>query len=137
MNKVSENWTIQQLARASLFAAVTAVGAWIAIPMPFGVPFTLQVLVSLLSGIVLGRRAGALSQLIYVMMGAAGLPVFANRVGGFQELVGPTGGYLLGFIIAAWVVGRLTERHEKITLLRGGSAMLAGMIAIYVPGAIV
>lgn len=137
MNVTNGSWTIQQLAKAGLFAALTAVGAWIAIPMPSGVPFTLQVLVSLLSGIVLGSRAGALSQLIYVVLGAVGLPVFASRVGGFQELIGPTGGYLFGFVIAAWIVGKLTEKQKRITLGRGIVAMLGGLLAIYLPGSIV
>lgn len=131
-----KGWSIKDVAMAGLFAALTAVGAWIAVPLPIGVPFTLQLLVSLLSGVVLGSRIGALSQGIYLVMGAVGFPVFAGRTGGLQEFVGRTGGYLIGFVLAAWIVGKLTERHAKLTPVRGGVAMLAGLVAIYVPGAL-
>ncbi len=130
-------FTTREIAMAGLFAALTAVGALITIPMPTGVPFTLQVMVSLLSGVVLGSRAGALSQLIYLVMGGVGLPVFAGRSGGLQEFVGPTGGYLIGFVLAAWIVGRLTERAQRVSLWRGVTAMLAGLLAIYIPGALI
>lgn len=131
------SWTVREVALAGLFAALTAVGAMVSIPLPMGVPFSLQVLVSLLTGAVLGARAGALSQAIYLLMGAVGLPVFAGRTGGLQVLVGLTGGYLVGFVVAAWVVGRLTERCSPIPPGRGAAAMAAGLAAIYLPGALV
>ena len=130
-------WTTREVAMAGLFAALTAVGAQVSIPLPLGVPFSLQVLVALLAGAVLGSRAGALSQVIYLLMGAVGLPVFAGRAAGLQVFVGLTGGYLIGFVLAAWVVGRLTERESPIGVARGALAMAAGLIAIYVPGALV
>jgi len=129
-------WSLRELTAAGLFAALTAVAAVITIPMPF-VPFTLQVLVTLLSGAVLGARAGALSQAVYVLMGAIGLPVFAGRNGGVQALAGPTGGYLLGFILAAWVVGRLFERSSTAGPWRAMGAMALGLAAIHVPGVLV
>lgn len=135
--KEKRKMTTREIAMAGLFAALTAVGALITIPMPTGVPFTLQVLVSLLAGVVLGSRVGALSQVIYLVMGGVGLPVFAGRSGGLQEFVGRTGGYLIGFVLAAWIVGRLTERATRISVARGVMAMLAGLAAIYLPGALV
>lgn len=134
--RVAKKWTTKALSKAGLFAALTAVSAQITIPLP-PVPFTLQAMVSLLAGAVLGSRAGALSQAVYVVMGAIGLPVFAGRGGGFHFLVGPTGGYLIGFIFAAWIVGKVLERHEEATALRGALAMGLGLLAIYVPGALV
>lgn len=129
-------WTIKEVTAAGMFAALTAVGAMITIPMPW-VPFTLQVLVTLLSGAVLGARAGALSQAVYVLMGAIGLPVFAGRAGGIQTLFGPTGGYLIGFVLAAWVVGRVLAGGQKREALRAVAAMGLGLLAIHVPGVLV
>ncbi|NJE41801.1 biotin transporter BioY [Thermococcus sp. GR6] len=99
----------REVAFAGLFAALTAVGAQISIPIG-PVPITLQVLFVLLSGLVLGARLGLLSQLVYVVMGAIGLPVFANFNGGFTVIYGPTGGYIVAFPIAAYLAGLFTER---------------------------
>jgi biotin transport system substrate-specific component len=86
---------------AAVTAVVTAVvAARIAIPI-FRVPFTLQVLVVILSGFPLGLRYGALAQAIYVLVGAIGVPVFAEFSGGLDRVLGPTGGYLLSYPIAA------------------------------------
>ena len=81
-------------------AAVTAVTAQITIPLPFSpVPFTLQVLAVILSGLLIGPRYGALSQAIYVLIGAIGVPVFASFSGGLGIVLGPTGGYLLCYVM--------------------------------------
>src|ERR687889_115461 len=91
-------------------AAVTAVTAQITIPLPFSpVPFTLQVLAVILSGLLLGPRYGALSQAIYVLIGAIGVPVFAGFSGGLGIVLGPTGGYLLSYPAAAAVAGLSTR----------------------------
>jgi len=129
-------WTLKEVTAAGLFAALTAVGAYVTLPMPW-VPFTLQVLVTLLAGVVLGARAGALSQGVYVLMGVAGLPVFAGRIGGIQALVGPTGGYILGFVVAAWLVGRVMERDQARRPLRAMAAMGLGIAAIHICGVLV
>ena len=84
--------------------AVTAVAAQIAIPTP-PVPFTLQVLAVLLSGLVLGPRHGALAQAVYLLVGTVGVPVFAEFSGGLGVILGPTGGYLISYPIAAAVAG--------------------------------
>jgi biotin transport system substrate-specific component len=97
---------IAMMTRVALMAAVTAVAAQITIPLPFSpVPFTLQVLAVILSGLLLGPRYGALAQAIYVLVGAVGVPVFAGFRGGLGVLVGPTGGYLLAYPIAAAIAG--------------------------------
>ena len=97
---------IQRMVRIALFTTLTAIGAYIVLPLPFTpVPFTLQLLFTLLSGLVLGARDGALSQLVYLALGIMGVPVFAGGNAGLGALVGPTGGYLVGFVLAAYVVG--------------------------------
>jgi len=119
----------------SLFLALCA---QVAIPLPFSpVPVTGQTLGVLLIGMVLGSRRGTLCLLTYLAEGALGLPVFAaGPTIGLARLLGPTGGYLVGFIAAAYVTGRLAElgwdRKPGLTLL----AMIAGNLAIYVPGLI-
>jgi len=97
------------------FAILTALSAQIAIPVK-PVPFTLQTLFVLLSGAFLGSRNGAYSQFLYLFMGIAGLPVFAQIPDaplGFSRLIGPTGGYLLAFPVAAFLVGYLIEKRKN------------------------
>lgn len=127
----------REIALVGLFAALTAVGAVVSVPVG-AVPFTLQVMFTLLAGAVLGSRLGALSQVCYVLMGLIGLPVFSLRRAGIGVLVGPTGGFLAGFVLGAWVVGWLVPRlHRRGTwfgALGVFAAMLLGAVAIYVPG---
>lgn len=131
----------RHIALVGLFAALTAVGAVFSIPVGT-VPFSLQLLFTLLSGALLGSRLGSLSQASYVLMGLIGLPVFAMRRAGFGVLAGPTGGFLVGFILAAWVTGWIIERFtpQKEGNEAAASpgivflAMLAGALVTYVPG---
>ncbi len=119
----------------ALFAALTGVGALIAIPLPFTpVPITLQTFFIFLAGALLGKYLGALSQLIYLLLGVVGLPVFAKGSSGIGALLGPSGGYLVGFIPAAFLVGYLLERREKPPLGLIFLAMVVGLLAIYLPG---
>ena len=119
----------------ALFAALTGVGGLIAIPLPFTpVPITLQTFFTFLAGAILGKYLGALSQLIYILLGVVGLPVFAKGSSGIGVLLGPTGGYLMGFIPAAFLVGYLVERMEKPLFGLIFLAMVVGLLAIYVPG---
>ncbi len=118
----------------ALFAGLTALGAFVRLPLPFTpVPVTLQVFFVLLSAVMLGRKA-AISQALYLALGAAGLPLFTGAAGGFSHLLGPTGGYLLGFVAAAWVTGSIAGRYRgaAATLL----ALLAGVAVIYLCGVI-
>ncbi len=96
---------IRDLCMIGLFTAVIAIMAQIVIPMPFGVPFTMQTFAITLAGIVLGSKNGAIASIIYVMLGAVGLPVFANFTGGWQSIVGPTGGFILSFPLMAYIIG--------------------------------
>ena len=131
---------VATMTRVALMAAVTAVAAQIAIPLPFSpVPFTLQVPAVVLSGLLLGSRHGALAQAIYVLVGAAGVPVFAGFRGGLGVIFGPTGGYLVSYPIAAAVAGlaayavaRSARRQALTSSLLWGVGALA---VIYLIGA--
>jgi len=115
----------------ALFVAFTAVSAQIRIS--FGpVPITFQVFAVVLSGLVLGARRGFMSQLVYVLSGAVGLPFFTGFTGGFAHIYGPTGGYLIAFPFAALVAGLFAERSEKPSMWFAGS--LAALAVIYLLG---
>lgn len=117
------------------FSIFLALCAQISFPLPFTpVPITLQTLAVLLTGAALGSKRGATSMLIYLAEGALGLPVFAGGVGGTIKLIGPTGGYLWAFPIAAFVVGLLCERRLERRFLTSLLAMLPGTLIIYAIG---
>lgn len=117
------------------FALLTWAGARIAVPLPFTpVPGTLQTLAVLLSGLFLGARGGAASQLLYLSMGLAGIPVFALPGAGPGYLLGPTGGYLVGFAAAAWVTGWISHRKSSGQTVTVLAALLAGSAVIHAGG---
>ena len=124
---------IRQMTLVSLFTALTAIGAFISIPIN-PVPITLQTLFTLLAGMTLGSVLGATSQLIYVLLGAIGLPVFSGFKGGLGILFGPTGGFLLGFVISAYIVGRLIEIKKEKNIFSYFLIGLLGTITIYFLG---
>ncbi|HEY5578244.1 MAG TPA: biotin transporter BioY [Acidimicrobiia bacterium] len=123
------------------FALLTALAAQISIPLGFTpVPITGQTFAVLLSGAVLGARAGAASQLLYVGMGAIGLPFYAEQRGGWEVVTGATGGYLIGFVFAAAAVGYLAELRQDRRFATSVGAFLSGNLVIYlfgVPGLMV
>jgi biotin transport system substrate-specific component len=119
-------------------AALTAAAAQISVPLPFtAVPFTFQPTVVLLGGLALGSKLGFASQMLYLAAGIVGLPVFAASVtlppGAFR-LLGPTGGYLMAYPVAAFVVGVLAERGFSRRYATAVLAMLAGLAIIYAGG---
>jgi biotin transport system substrate-specific component len=115
-------------------AAFISLAAQLQVPLPFSpVPVTGQTFAVLLTAAALGARSGAASAMLYVVGGALGLPVFAGATGGMARLTGPTGGYLVGFIVAAFLVGLLVERASARPW-RMAAAMLAGQIVIYTFG---
>ncbi len=117
------------------FAILTALAAQIRFHIPgTPVPVTGQTFAVLLAGAALGSRAGAGSQLIYWVMGAIGLPVFAQANGGWEAATGATFGYLFGFIVAAWLVGVLAERGRDRSVRSAIPAFLAGNLVIYAFG---
>jgi biotin transport system substrate-specific component len=124
-----------EFAAVTAFAALTALGARAQVRLPFTpVPVTGQVFCVLLAGAVLGARLGFVSQVEYLAAGAAGLPVFSHG-GGPAALLGPTGGYLLGFPLAALVVGALCVRLTRLGRIGVLCACLVGVAAIYALGA--
>ncbi len=120
---------------AALFGAVTAAGAYLIIPFPL-VPITLQTLFLNLAAAILGGRLGALSQTIYILLGIIGLPVFAGGKAGIGVLIGPTGGYLIGFVVAAYVIGKLIEMKERPGFVWMACSMVVGLVVIYLLGVI-
>jgi biotin transport system substrate-specific component len=99
---------LQYMVYASLMAALTAVGAYVHIPLG-PVPIVLQNLFVLLAGLLLGSRWGAISIGIYLLVGAIGIPVFAGAKGGIAHFMGPTGGYLFGFLLASYITGYISN----------------------------
>lgn len=115
---------------AALFIAALA---QLRIPLQ-PVPVTGQTFAVLLVGMALGSRRGALAVLAYLGMGAAGLPFFTGAQSGLAYMAGATGGYLVGFVVAAWLVGWLAERGWDRSLLKTLAAMVLGNIVIYLFG---
>jgi len=122
-----------------LMVALTAIGAQVAIPLPFTpVPITLQVLVVMLSGFLLGVRRGASAQLTYLALGAMGVPVFAGFSGGLGHLLGPTGGYLFSYPFAAAVAGLafpiVISAARWRAVVVATTAGLLGLVVVYAFG---
>jgi biotin transport system substrate-specific component len=133
--------TLRQVTNAVsvLFVTMlTAVAAQFSVPLPFtSVPFTLQPVVVLIGGLALGARLGCLSQVLYLGAGIAGLPVFAaspTLPPGVLRLLGPTGGYLMAYPAAAFVVGYMAERRFDRRYVTSVLAMVAGLAVIYAGG---
>lgn len=129
MDPTQQTQQLRSMVYASLMAALTAVGAYIAIPIG-PVPIVLQNLFVLLTGLLLGSRWGLISISIYLLAGAFGLPVFAGGTGGIGKFIGPTGGYLIGFAAAAYVIGLIAERGRGSVVI-DVIAMLVGSLIIY------
>ena len=125
--------SLQGMAYAAMFGAITAVGAYIVIPLPL-VPITMQTFFVSLAAALLGGALGALSQVIYVLIGIIGLPVFAGGKAGFGVLLGPTGGFLAGFIVGAYIMGKLIEMKARPGFVWMVSAMIIGHVALYALG---
>jgi biotin transport system substrate-specific component len=127
---------IRKMALSSLFAALISVGAFIRIPVPISpVPVTLQVLFIFLAGAMLGARWGLMSVMLYLLLGIVGLPVFSGGSSGIGVLLGPTGGYLIGFAAAAFIIGAFSEKLGTSSVLKNAVFMFAGLLIIYLFGA--
>ncbi len=127
---------LKRMVFAALFASLTAVGAYVKIPLPFTpVPVTMQVFFVLLAGSMLGSRWGTISMVVYLMLGIAGFPVFAGGASGIGVLFGPTGGYLAGFVFAAFIIGKISEIFYLRPILKNILCMSLGLCIIYLCGA--
>lgn len=119
----------RDMALTSLFAALLAGTAQLAIPVG-PVPVAFQILFVLLAGVVLGRKLGPASIVVWVLLGVFGLPVFAQGKAGAAVLIGPTGGYIVGYFVCTYIVGYAAE-HFELTYKNMGIAMFAGLATIY------
>lgn len=103
-----------RLVLVALFAALIAVASWISVPLPFTpVPINLATLAVTLTGALLGYKYGSLSVIIYLLLGAVGVPVFAGFTGGLGHIAGPTGGYIVGYLTSAFICGLVIELAGK------------------------
>lgn len=119
------------LVRIALFSAILAILAQITIPLPTGVPITLQTFAAALCGYCLNAKQGCASVAVYLMLGAVGVPVFSGFQGGISRLIGPTGGFLIGFIFLAWFCGINSEK-KPLRIFLG----MIGLILCHLTGAL-
>ena len=126
---------IRDMVLAAMFTALISIGAVIAIPLPFTpVPIVINTLFVIAAGLILPVPWAAASLGLYLLLGAIGLPVFSGGSGGYAHFLSPTGGYLLGFLLAAVTTSLIAGRSAALWRLT--VAGLVGTIAIYVPGVI-
>lgn len=124
-------FSVREICYSGLFAAVIAIWAQISIPMPGGVPMTMQTFAITLAAVVLGAKLSTVSSVIYLLLGAVGVPVLANFSGGFDKFIGPTGGFLISFPLMAFIIGWGADHRHAF---RGAYvlALIVGTIANYV-----
>lgn len=128
------------LVLCGLFAAIMTICSYITIPLGFTpVPINMATLGVFLCGGILGAKYGTISEVVYVLLGAIGVPVFSGFRGGVSVLVGPTGGYIIGYIAAALIVGLILDRCAKNSngakaYAIPAAAMALGLIACYLLG---
>ena len=138
----TKNSNLYKLVLAGVFVAVAAVCSWISIPLPFTqVPINLASLGVLLAGGLLGSKYGTLCLIVYILLGAVGVPVFAGFGAGLGTLVGPTGGYIVGYVLCAAVAGlgassSASSKISKHPSLRLAAFMALGVAACYTFGTI-
>ncbi|MGN0470161.1 MAG: biotin transporter BioY [Acutalibacteraceae bacterium] len=131
--KNTKKSVLTDMVYVAVFTAIISVLAQISIPLGVIVPFTLQTLGMFLAGAMLGWKRGTLSVILYVLLGAVGLPVFAGFSGGVSVLFGPTGGYIIGFIFTALAVGFMTDKlGRKLWVL--AVSMVVGLLLCYIFG---
>ncbi|AOY59969.1 biotin transporter BioY [Desulfococcus multivorans] len=132
MTQTPNTEQLRRTVQASLFAALIAAGAFLAVPIG-PVPIVLQNMFVLLAGLLLGPRWGLAGVGIYLLAGAIGLPVFAGGTGGIGRMLGPTGGYLLAYLPAVWIVG-IVSRKAGGRVMGDVVAMSLGALVIYAMG---
>ncbi len=125
---------VQDMCSMAIMTAITVVMAQISIPMPMGVPLTMQTFAVTLAGVILGSKKGGMSIFVYVLLGAIGAPVFAGFCGGIQNLLGPTGGFIISFPIMAYVIGLGIEMRKKKGMFV--LMLIVGTILNYVIGVV-
>ena len=132
--------TVRQLSAAVMLAALTAVLAQFSIDLPGGIPFSFQPFGIFVAGLLLGPAWGGFSISLYLLVGLAGAPVYSNAAAGLGYVLGPTGGFLVGFVIAAIVIGAVAHRSltpapiGSLSTIPTAAALLAGLVVIYLIG---
>ena len=130
----SNKLTVQEVCSIGLFAAIIAVCAQISIPMPYGVPMTLQTFAIPLAGVVLGAKNGMIAALVYVLLGMVGVPVFAGFTGGIGIVFGRTGGFILAFPFMAFAAGVGAKKDNLAWLVLW---LTIGAVVLYTVGMLV
>ena len=123
----------KDLTLIALFVAITIILSQIVIPLT-PVPLSLSMIAVYLSGALLGWKRGGITLIIYLLIGALGLPVFASAKGGIPVLFGPTGGYIFGYVFASVITGYFIERTNRLKIYIIFGAMTAGLISCYFLG---
>lgn len=138
--QTTQRKTIVRITLTALFAALTAAGTFISIPLPGSpIPLVLQNMFALLSGLILGPLLGGAAVGLYLIAGAIGAPVFAGAGGGFARFASPSGGFLIGYLLMAILGGCIVGRPQadcKTPLWRIACGVAAGILVVYVPGVI-
>lgn len=128
-------FTTREITLIGLFTAITAVLAQVSVIIPWTpVPITLQILAMCLSAAILGKKCGTAALAAYVLLGAAGAPVFANFNGGLAVFLKPTGGYIVSFPFAAFIIGALVERASRPGTICTFVSMMCGILFCYLSG---
>lgn len=124
--------TTREMVLCAMFTALVAVGAFIKIPIP-NLPFTLQFLFTMLAGLLLGARLGSVSVLVYLILGLIGVPVFTEG-GGLHYIFKPTFGYLIGFLVATYITGKIANEVANPSYKRIFIANFIGLFTVYAFG---
>ena len=135
--RIQDASTATKLLMSLLMACFTGLMAQVIIPLPWTpVPITAQTFAVLCSGLFLGKKYGCLSQILYIVLGVAFIPWFGGMTGGLEILLGSTGGFLIGFIIASYFIGYISEKYAEARSFRKMVAVIgiANFALIYIPG---
>jgi biotin transport system substrate-specific component len=124
--------SVKETVFISIFTALTVVGSYTIIPLG-PVPLVLSNFVILLSGLLLGSKRAAAVAITYLLLGTLGLPVFSGGTSGLARILGPTGGYLLGYLPAAYITGLISEKGKR-SIIRDTIALISGVLIIYASG---
>ena len=130
----NDKLTLKSMVLCALFTALIAIGAFITIPLPY-VPITLQTLFVLLAALILGPKLSTISVGLYIFIGLIGIPIF-TKGGGLHYVFQPTFGYLIGFLIASYIIGRIAGKDRDVSYLRLSVSTVVGIIVIDVIGMI-
>lgn len=131
--QTSPRFTTKRITYIGIFTALIIICSQISIPMPAGVPMTLQTLIIPLAGMILGPVDGTIATIVYLLLGAVGLPVFAGFKGGIGALVGMTGGFLLSFTVMPYLAGKFYEMNSRVMTATG---LVLGAVINYAVGTV-